>query len=65
MNFLENVFDEWQLYEWETIIGDWFFIASIAFLAFELLRQFFKKTLTTNILGDILDHQKVILECLN
>lgn len=52
MNFLENTFTEWQLYEWETIIGDWFFVAALIFLAFELLRQLFKKTLTKNILGD-------------
>lgn len=52
MEFLQNTFTEWQLYEWEEIIGYWFFYASIAFLGFELLRLLFKKTLTKNVLGD-------------
>ncbi len=52
MAFWENKFNEWQLYEWETVIGDWFFVASILFLVFELLRLAFKKLITKNILGD-------------
>ena len=52
MDFLQNTFTEWQLYEWEEIIGYWFFYASIAFLGFELIRLLFKKALTKNILGD-------------
>lgn len=52
MSFFENTFSEWQLYEWETVIGDWFFIGALLFLVFELARQFFKKTLTKTMLGD-------------
>lgn len=52
MNFFESTFDEFQLYEWEELIGDWFFIASIIFLCFELVRLFIKKKLNKNVLGD-------------
>lgn len=52
MDLLGRTFSEWQVYEWELVIGDWFFIASILFLVFELTRLFFKKTLTKAVLGD-------------
>ena len=41
-----------ELYEIEVAIGDWFFVAAMAFLGFELLRQLSKGTLTRNTLGD-------------
>lgn len=52
MQFLQNTYSEWDVYEWEIIIGEWSFYVALTFLAFELLRYFFKKKMTKNILGD-------------
>jgi len=38
MEWLHTTLTETEVYEWETIIGDWFFVFALGFLAFELLR---------------------------
>lgn len=52
MEFLSNSFTEMQVYEWENTLGEWFFVFSLAFLAFELIRLAFRKMLSWNVIGD-------------
>lgn len=52
MEFLMQVMNEAQVYHWETVLSDWFFVASIAFLLFELTLYAIKKQFTRNLLGD-------------
>jgi len=41
-----------DIYYWETIIGDYVFIASLAFLVFEFCRYMVKKQLTKGVIAD-------------
>lgn len=43
---------ELNIYIWENIINDWFFLAALIFLAFEFLRLTFRKEISKNMLGD-------------
>lgn len=52
MEFMQQTFHEDYLPYWEELIGDWFFLFSVAFLTFELIRYAFKKGLTWNLVGD-------------
>lgn len=52
MEFLTQTFTESQLYQWETVLSDWFFVASIAFLLIELALYAVRKKFTRNLLGD-------------
>lgn len=52
MNWLTQTFSESQIVQWETLLGDWFFVASIAFLLIELVLYALKKQFTRNLLGD-------------
>jgi len=54
MSWLTQIFSEAQIYQWETFLGDWFFVASIAFLLIELALYAVKKQFTRNLLGDTL-----------
>ncbi|MCG8368936.1 MAG: sterol desaturase family protein [Proteobacteria bacterium] len=45
---------ELALVEWEQFFADWFFVFSLVFLAFELLRYAFRKKLTWALAGDAL-----------
>ncbi|UTW45134.1 sterol desaturase family protein [bacterium SCSIO 12696] len=54
MDWILQTLTESQLYQWETVIGDWFFAASIGFLLIELLLYGVKKQFTRNLLGDTL-----------
>ena len=51
-NFWEHIYDGETLYEWELIAEDWFFVAAMAFLSFEIIRMLVKKQMTWNIGGD-------------
>ena len=52
MDFLTRTFDEMEVYAWEVLVDDWFFVAAMAFLAVELLRLAIKKAMTWRLLGD-------------
>ena len=52
MDFLHQVFSENEIFVWETAIGNWFFVGSIAFLLFELARLMARKSLNRQVIGD-------------
>lgn len=52
MDWLWTNMTERVIYGWETFFDDWFFVFSFAFLAFELVRYFFRKKLTWSLIGD-------------
>lgn len=52
MDWFRNSLTEIEVYGWETYIGDWFFILALGFLAFEMLRHLFLKTLSWKLIGD-------------
>ena len=52
MEFLSKTITEMQIYAWEVELGDWFFLFSLGFLAFELLRLAVKKAVSWNLIGD-------------
>ncbi len=52
MEWLRTTLSETEVYEWETIIGDWFFVFALGFLAFELLRYLVFKKLSWRLIGD-------------
>lgn len=43
-----------EIYYWESLIGDYFFVASLVFLAFELIRYVLHKRLSRGLLADTL-----------
>ncbi len=53
MNFWTHLFDDFTIYAWETVIGDWFFVFAMAFLAFELIRLVLTKKMTWTTMGDV------------
>lgn len=52
MEFMNMLIDETQIYLWELALENWFFVLSLAFLGFELLRLAAKKLLSWNMIGD-------------
>ena len=52
MELLTSTISEYAVYDWNNLLDYWIFIASLAFLAAELLRLLIKKSLTWNIIGD-------------
>lgn len=52
MDWLFTSLTEGWLFEWEQALSDWFYLFSIAFLSFELLRYFVQKRLSWTIAGD-------------
>lgn len=54
METLLNAITDTELQAWEQWLGDWFFVLSFAFLAFELIRYAVQKRLGGKLLGDTL-----------
>ncbi|MEP3655917.1 MAG: sterol desaturase family protein [Litorimonas sp.] len=54
MDFLNTLLTETEVYGWETVIGDWFFLFAFGFLAIEVLRYIFTKKFSLNLAGDII-----------
>ena len=52
MELLTSTISEYAVYDWNNLLDYWVFIASLTFLAAELLRLLIKKSLTWNIIGD-------------
>lgn len=52
MNFWEHKFSEWQIYEWELIVDDYFFVFAMLLFAFEIVRLLIKREMTWNTAGD-------------
>lgn len=52
MNFWTHKFDEWQIYEWELIADDYFFVFAMLLFVFEIIRLLIKKEMTWNTAGD-------------
>ena len=52
MDWLFKSMTEGVLYEWEQLLGDWFFLFSIAFLSIELIRYYVQKRLKWALVGD-------------
>lgn len=52
MEFMNTLYSEAQIYAWEIELGDWFYVLSLAFLGFELLRLAARKMLSWNMIGD-------------
>ncbi|MEM6406024.1 MAG: sterol desaturase family protein [Pseudomonadota bacterium] len=53
-DWFAQTFSEMQIYQWEVVLGDWFFVASIALLLMELIRYAIKKHCSRHLLGDVL-----------
>lgn len=49
---MTRTIDVATLYVWEELLNDYFFLAALAFLAFELIRYAVKRRLSWNLLGD-------------
>lgn len=47
-----DLFDPVTIYVWEELIGNWFFVASMAFLGVEIIRYGVQRRLTWNLTGD-------------
>lgn len=56
MEFMNTLYSEAQLYAWEVELGDWFYVLSLVFLGFELLRLAAKKMLSWNLIGDTISN---------
>ena len=54
MDWLRKTLTETEIYEWETYIGDWFFVIALGFLVFEFIRYALIKKLSWKIVGDSL-----------
>lgn len=54
MDWLFSPLSEIDVRRWETFLADWFFVFSLAFLAFELVRYAAKKQFTWTLAGDTL-----------
>lgn len=52
MEYLTQQMTEMEVYGWEEWIGNWFFLLSLIYLAFELIRYVFIKQFNFNLLGD-------------
>lgn len=52
MDFWEHKFDEEQIYDWELIANDYFFVFAMLFFACEIIRLILKKEMTWNTVGD-------------
>ena len=52
MEFLTATFSEYTINDWSVLLDNWFYIASLVFLAVEVLRLLIKRGLTWNIVGD-------------
>ena len=52
MDFWAHLFDSWTIYEWELIIGDWFFVFALMFFAFEIIARLIQRNMTWNTIGD-------------
>lgn len=52
MEFLTATFSEYTINDWSVLLDNWFYIASLAFLAVEVLRLLIKRGLTWNIVAD-------------
>jgi len=52
MSFWEHKFNEWQVYEWEVIADNHFFVFAMLFFTFEIIRLLIKKEMTWNTAGD-------------
>lgn len=52
-NFRTHRFEDTQIYQWETLIDDWFFVAAITFLGFELIRLLVKQKMSWTTIGDV------------
>lgn len=52
MEWLNRTFTEMQIYGWEILIDDWFFVAAMAFFLFELIRYAKQKILSWNLIAD-------------
>ncbi|MEL6722817.1 MAG: hypothetical protein AAFP10_06300 [Pseudomonadota bacterium] len=46
-DWFAQTFSEMQIYQWEVVLGDWFFVASIALLLIERIRY----TIKNNVLA--------------
>jgi sterol desaturase/sphingolipid hydroxylase (fatty acid hydroxylase superfamily) len=54
MDWLLQPLSETELFDWERLIDDWFFVFALGFLAFELIRYAILKTLSWNLIGDVI-----------
>lgn len=54
MDWLKNTLTETQVYEWETYIGDWFFVFAFVFLLFELVKYAVSRKLSWRLAADTL-----------
>ena len=52
MDFWTHLFDEWTLYEWQSLVDDWVFVFAMAFFLFEIVRLLIKKKMTWATVGD-------------
>lgn len=52
MNFLEDIYTEWQVYEWEIILDDYIFLAAMGLFLLELVRYTIKKTPLWDVIKD-------------
>lgn len=53
MEFWAHKYNDIQIYGWEVLINDYFFIFALGFLAFEIIRLFIKKQMSWNNAGDM------------
>ncbi|MCG8359854.1 MAG: sterol desaturase family protein [Kiloniellales bacterium] len=52
MDLFHRSFSDFEIYAWEELLGDWFFVASLALLLLEFTRLLLKKALTWKVAGD-------------
>lgn len=52
MDLFHQSFSDFEIYAWEELLGDWFFVASLALLLLEFTRLLLKKALTWKVAGD-------------
>ena len=61
MNIWEHLYDGWQIYEWELIIDDWFFVFAMVLLLIELIRLAVRRDLGWNTIGDVVANFATLL----